>query len=524
MHTTKEAIPYIIIPFLVVIAFAASLQNSFVWDDYLMIVNNPRIALPAKDILSIFTMPLSKFTGYPEHLQVYYRPVLFLYFILNYKIWGMNPAGFHLTNILLHIITAIVLYRTGLRLFDYRENSKLTALIGASVFAVHPINSELAGRAASGEILFGFFIIFSLYFFLRESKYLSLLTFALALLSKEPAVMFPFALVILAIDKKGIKKGIITLTPYIMLVGAYLILRTLTVDTVLGSEITQPIFTRIITMSTAAFDYTKSFVLPYPLKLFYPAEWHASLFEPKVIFAIVTLIAISFSAYNLRKDKVMLFLLLAPYIMLIPVIWRVNTLPVGSNLSYISNRFLYVSIMPFSLFASAMAQRLFKGYAKKYLVAGCLSVIIILIALTALSNRDWKDNMTFFKKIIEQAPNTEFARIGLGNAYKEAGRLDDAMREWQIALQLNPDQIELFNAVGNVYFLRGDYERAILMYETALEKGSQSVELYYNLALSLESMGEKDKASVYYREFIKIAPAHYKDIVSELKMRWGDSK
>ena len=515
---------YIILILLVVLAFANSLQNSFVWDDYLMIVDNPRIDLAPKEMLSIFTMPLSKFTGYPEHLQVYYRPVLFLYFILNYKIWGMNPVGFHLVNILLHITTALVLYRIGLHLFDCQGNSKLTSLIGASVFAVHPVNSEMAGRAASGEILFGFFIILSLYFFLKERKYLSLFTFALALLSKEPAVMFPLALVILATDKKRIKKGIITLMPYIALIGSYFILRTITVDTVLGSEITQPIFTRIATMSVATFDYTKSFVLPYPLKLFYPAEWHTSLFEPKVIFAIVTLIAISFSAYKLRKDKVMLFLLLAPYIMLIPVIWRVNTLPVGSNLSSISNRFLYVSVMPFSLFASAMAQRLFKGYAKKYLVVGCLSVIIILTALTALSNRDWKNNITFFNKIIEQSPNTEFARIGLGNAYKEAGRLDEAMREWQIVLQLNPNQIELFNAVGNIYFLRGDYEKAINMYETALVKGSQTVELYYNLALSLESVGKKDKASVYYREFIKIAPAQYKDIVSELKIRLENSK
>ncbi len=515
---------YIILILLVVLAFANSIQNSFVWDDYLMIVDNPRIDLAPKEMLSLFTMPLSKFTGYPEHLQVYYRPVLFLYFILNYKIWGMNPAGFHLANILIYITTVLVLYRAGLHLFDRQENSKLTSLIGASVFAVHPVNSEMAGRAASGEILFGFFILLSLYFFLKERKYLSLFTFALALLSKEPAVMFPFALVILAIDKKGIKKGISTMMPYIMLIGSYFILRTITVDTVLGSEITQPVFTRIITMSVAIFDYTKSFVLPYPLKLFYPAEWHTSLSEPKVILAIATLIAISFSVYKLRKDKVMLFLLLAPYIMLIPVIWRVNTLPVGSNLSSISNRFLYVSIMPFSLFAAAMAQRLFKGYTKKYLVAGCLSVIIILTALTALSNRDWGNNITFFGKIIEQSPNTEFARIGLGNAYKEAGRLDEAMREWQIALQINPNQIELFNAVGNIYFLRGDYEKAINMYETAFIKGSQTVELYYNLALSLESVGKKDKASVYYREFIKIAPAQYKDIVSELKIRLGNSK
>ena len=130
-----------------------------------MIVNNSRINLPAKEILSIFIKPLMGNAGYIEYVQTYYRPVLSLYFILNYKIWGMNPVGFHLVNLLLYIITVIVLYKISLILFSSYENKNVISLIGVSIFAVHPVNSEMAGRAASGEILLGFFIISSLYFF-----------------------------------------------------------------------------------------------------------------------------------------------------------------------------------------------------------------------------------------------------------------------------------------------------------------------------------------------------------------------
>jgi len=120
---------YIVLILLIAVTFTASLQNSFVWDDYLMIVDNPRINLSFKEMLLPFTTPLSKFAGFPEYQQVYYRPVLFIFFILNYKIWGMNPTGFHLVNILLHMIIVIVLYRIGLLLLRVKkQESNITPL------------------------------------------------------------------------------------------------------------------------------------------------------------------------------------------------------------------------------------------------------------------------------------------------------------------------------------------------------------------------------------------------------------
>ncbi|MBI5203773.1 MAG: tetratricopeptide repeat protein [Nitrospirae bacterium] len=515
---------YIILILLVAFAFANSIQNSFVWDDYGLIVENPRINLPLNEIPSIFIKPMWKMAGYTEYKQVYYRPMVSLLFVLNYKAWGLNPTGFHLINIFAHLIAVVILYRTGLFLFADEKNKELISIIAASIFAVHPVHNESVGRAASGEVIFGLFVILALYFYLRENKYLSLITFFLALLSKEPAVMFPFALLILTTHKKGIKKGLIEIIPYFALIGVYLILRVMTLDTVLGMKVSEPVFTRILTMAVATLDYIRLLSIPYPLSLFYPARWYSSILEPKVIIAIMLLISIFYLLFKLRKDNIMLFLLSFPFIMLLPVIWRVNTFPAGQDLSSIAERFLYVPAMLFSLFAVAALIRLSGDKGKRYVLIGGILITGIFSAITVYANRIWTTNITLFEKIVEKSPNSLLGHFALGDAYRKAGLLDEAMREWQIALQLNPNQIELFNAVGNIYFLRGDYEKAINMYETALVKGSQTVELYYNLALSLESVGKKDKASVYYREFIKIAPAQYKDIVSELKIRLENSK
>ncbi|MBI4691126.1 MAG: hypothetical protein HY754_12810 [Nitrospirae bacterium] len=180
----KQYHVYIILVLLIAFTYGNSLQNSFVWDDHTVVIKNPKISPSLREIPSVFLTPLWKAAGV-ETRQVYYRPMVTLVGILNYKIWGLDPLGFHLTNILLHLITAIFVYRVGFLLFEIDANKELISLIAASIFVVYPVHNESVGRPAMGESLHGLFIILSLYFFLRERRYLSWITFSLALLSKE---------------------------------------------------------------------------------------------------------------------------------------------------------------------------------------------------------------------------------------------------------------------------------------------------------------------------------------------------
>jgi tetratricopeptide (TPR) repeat protein len=490
---------------LVAIAFGASLQNSFVWDDVVLIVNNPNINLQWKEIPSVITTPMWKLAG-SDGLQVYYRPIPLLLTVLNYKIWGLNPTGFHFTHIIFHLVNTIILYRIGLLLFG---NDKLIPLIAASIFAVHPTQTEPVCAASSGEVIYGLLIILSIFFFLKEKKYHSWFMFLLALLSKESSVMLPFALITFSTHKKGIKKGMIEILPYIGLVGAYLILRAMIVDTVLGYKVLQPLFTRLLTMAVATLDYIRLLLVPYPLSPYYPARWYTSIFDPKVLTAVVVLTLISYLAFKVRKDKTMLFLLSFPFIMLAPAILNVNAFPMGNyDRMYIAERFLYVPAMSYSLLISAFAVKLSDRIKRNYLITGWISIIIIFSAISVSSSMIWENNITLFERIIEKAPNAIGAYNELGNAYMRQGRYRDALVEYQTALKLKPDYAEAYYNIGIAYSESEMYKEAIGAYRQVIKIKPDHVNAYYGIGVIYGESRMYKEAIEAYKQALRLKPDH----------------
>ncbi|MBI4690088.1 MAG: tetratricopeptide repeat protein [Nitrospirae bacterium] len=456
---------YIILILLVIIAFANSLQNSFVWDDHNLILNNPKINIPVKEMPLLFKTTLWELSKGVR--DVYYRPLVSLLFVLNYKIWGPTPMGFHLINILFHFINAILVYRVGLLLLD-SDNKKLISLMAASIFAVHPVHNESVGRPAAGEPLFGLFIILFLYLFLRDRRYLSWIAFFLALLSKEAAVMLPFALVILTIYKKGIKRGVAEIIPYISLVGIYLIIRAMVVDFVWGSKIDQPVSAWIFTMAAATLDYTRLLIIPYPLSPYYPARWYMSVFETKVIFALLTLTTVSFIGFKIRKDKVMLFLLVFVFIMVVPVIFKVNTFRVGYEL------------------------------------------IAIFMVITISSNMVWKNDGTLFRKIVKEFPDASFAYNNLGVYFKEKGEFDKVIEYFEISLKTGhgSNALSYFN-LGDVQYGLKNYEKALDYFKKALNfKSDEQLHLaaLNKLGRTYSAMGQTENAIETFKKAIILFP------------------
>jgi len=494
--------PYIFLILLVIFTFANSLQNQFVWDDDALIINNPKINLSLKEIPLVFTMPLWKIGGFAEAKQIYYRPVLSLFYVLNYKIWGPNPLGFHLSNIFLHLIIAIILYKIGLILFSDMKIS----LLAASIFAVHPINNEPVGRVACGEVIFGFFLILSLFFFLKEKRYLSLITYFLALLSKEPAVMLPFALMIFSIHKKGLKRGIIEIIPYTMLIGIYFIIRAVVADTVIGIEAGVSIFTHALTMAVAAMDYIRLLIIPYPLSPFYPARWYTSVFDVKVMLSIITLVSVCILAFKIRKDKIMLFLLLFPLIMLIPVVIKVNMFPVGLEKVYIAERFLYMPLMLFSLFIAVYISRLTDNIKKQYVITMWIAIITVFASVSMSFSMIWKDDFTLFSKIADDYPNTAFAHNGIGVAYFSQGRFDEAVKEYQIALEINPASHGAHNNMGMVYMKKGMMDEAITEFKETIKIRPTYAIAFHNLGLAYKKNGLLDEAEESFKNALRLKP------------------
>jgi len=510
---------YILIILLGSLAFSNALQNSFVWDDNGLILTNRDIDLPLSRIPLLFARPL---WNLPDSVSVYYRPLVNLLLVINYKLWGLNPVGFHLVNLLTHVTVALLLFQTGKLLFEKEGNRDLLSFIAASVFAVHPVNNEHIGRAVTGEPLLGLFMLLSLYFFLKDQRYRSLAVFSLALLTKETAVMLPFALLILSVHKEGIRKGGLAIVPYLLLTMVYLVIRMLTVRSVLGDVFSwSSIHARVLTMAVASYDYLRLLVIPWPLSPFHPARSYTSVFEPKVVAAFAVLSAVLFLSIRFRRDRPMLFLLLFPLLMLAPVILKVNTMGAGRDFMYIAERYLYLPSMAYSLLFAAVAVRTFEKTASfprgAMITLGI--TILVLLPITLSANPMWKNNITLYGKITVDFPRVAFAHHGLGDAYRDAGRLDLALLEWERALVYDPGNPLLLNSVGNCYALLGDYGRAVAAYRTAIQVYPEHVESLYNLAMALEKSGRQAEADEYYRKFMGVAPSEYGDIVADLKKR-----
>ncbi|HEY5995421.1 MAG TPA: glycosyltransferase family 39 protein, partial [Candidatus Deferrimicrobiaceae bacterium] len=250
--------------------FAVGLGNQFVWDDVLFIVNNDYLHDP-RNIPRFLLSGDAAGTGL---LNPYYRPLATATFAIDYAIWGEQPAGFHATNIALHLLTCLVLYRV----ICHITGNPSASLAATLLFAVHPAHSEPVGYiSARADILCALFILLSFLGFLlsretgkRSYLALSIVAFTLALLSKIVALVLPPLLgiyMLLSGKREGWAKSLVPLAA--VSVG-FLILRSW----VLKMEVWGPIPFSIRVANAGLFllDYFQNALLPVGLKVFYDPD------------------------------------------------------------------------------------------------------------------------------------------------------------------------------------------------------------------------------------------------------------
>jgi len=500
----------ILIAFICFLAYFNSLANPFIWDDEALVVKNTLICSPenlSKSFLSDLYFGVASGSNF-------WRPLQTISYMFDYHFWQLNPFGYHLTNIILQICVSYLVFLLAFNLLGNLSVSVASAVF----FGISPIHTEavtyISGRA---EMLMGFFIILATLFFIkaqektsRQNKLFfifSVISFLLALLSKEAAVVFPFIicgyLFYFLNDRLKEKYYFIkNIAVFFLISLVYLSLRlslfkflTLRPPALTGI----PWFIRLSVLPKIIFTYFR--LLLWPVGLHMSRELACPVSPFGIFIAVFFLGLVIFScACFLKyrpKHKVISFMLLWSLAFFIP---QSGILPINA---FVAEHFIYLSSISFFMLLAFILHKFFRK--ESFVFISCL-ICVFYILLTCARNFEWRNPVIFFKNIIKHSANSFQAHNNLGLQYEYLNRLAEAEKEYKKALVIKPDLIEARSNLANLYLKLKNYDQAKNQYELLLKDkvGSKAAEIENNLGNVYEAVGEIDNAVIKYNQALTL--------------------
>lgn len=442
------------------IIYGNSLNNGFVFDDELVIVNNDFI----KDFKNLPKLVGTDYLRYSGELT--YRPLVTLSYFLDYKIWGNEPFGFHLTSLILHILNIISVYF----LTNLIVKNRIVSLISALFFCLHSVHTEVVNCIAFREdILCSLFFLLSLLFYIEFDRkgniaayILSVGSFILSLLSKEMGFTLPLAIVLYLIYRKAnlnhVKKRARFYVGYLLITITFLYLRFFVIFNPIERTVSYPggsFYTNILNMLRVVAYYIKLLIIPYPLCPMYVFKESTTFLDMRVLGALIVLIlALVVLFYLFRRSRIFLFAGGWFFVTLIPVY---NIIPIEH---FVAERYLYIPSFGFCIFASSLLLVIDSKRLKKGFTLGVISLMLLYSFFTVRRNFDWRTNLSLYGNTVINFPHNYHIRYNLGNEYLRLDKIKDAIREYEMVIKDKPDYGGAHFNLGWIYANSKDYKKA----------------------------------------------------------------
>lgn len=505
---TSADLQLVVIVALVVLVFLCyvnALGNEFVFDDFYVVYANQRIR----------TIHLGLFLDL-------YRPFRDLSYAVDYAIWGQQPFGFHLSNLLLHAATSLLVFF----LVRTLTTDLATGALAALIFAVHPIQTDavtyISGRR---DLLFTFFYLAAFLCYLsyyrnrrtRRSIFAFcafLVLWGFSVLSKEMAVTLPVVIFVWHYCdawsetdgvwwKRSLQTGWRAFGRarwlYISLTGAAGIVTWYWVFIRGASQLVTPEgikywggspYSNFLTVLRVHAWYLKQLVFPTPITQYLGAfEPSHSIFDWRVLVSLAFVGAVLVLGLLLiNRDKLLAFAILSYFVFLIPVS---QIIP---HHELLADHYLYLPMFSFGLFVAWLAKRISdSGVVIKtvpYLIAGVM--ILIFAVMTVIQNRTWKDERTLWTANYQALPNSPRAALNLGNTYMET-EPQKAEGYFKRALELGPApdiRKRVYDRMAVVLIQQKRYDEAEFYVADVLQKNPK--DFFGNLWLTQIKLGRKE--------------------------------
>jgi len=514
--------------------FLPVLQNGFVnWDDDGNFLNNPNYrGLGWWQLRWMFTT---------FHMGPY-QPLSWLTLGLDYLIWGMNPFGYHLTNLLLHAANGVVFYFVAAHLLSLafsssREESSILLGAGSAalLFALHPLRVEsVAWVTERRDVLSGLFFLLAVRFYLeaatakstaryRKGLALTLVVFILSLLSKAVAVTLPAVLLVLDFYPLGRLGGIyrqwfartnrtiwIEKIPFVLLAaiaGWVAVLGQYTSVAVRSlAQTSAP--ERLAQASYGLVFYLRKTIAPAGMSPLYqlpenfdPLDWPYLASGILVLGLTVALIALR------RRWPAGLAVWVYYLALVLPVSGIVQAGP-----QLVADRYSYLACLGWALLAGGGVVNLgacWQKHGRMFAVATSTLVMLTAIGLGSLTWRQtqvWHDTETLWRHAVTLDPESSIARNQLGNALADRGALDEASEQYRQALRIRPTYAGAYYNLAMALADRGDLDGAMRHYEAAVRFDPANANAHNNLGAILARRGELDAAIEHYHRALQIRP------------------
>ena len=529
MYNVKTKYCYIIIAIFTFALFYNTLENDFVFDDESVVQNNPALK-NLSNIPKYFTAQ----EGFHKVIGKYYRPVVSTTYTIDYALWGLSPKGFHLTNLLIHLIACLLLFAVLNEMFKKYKYGTFASLISTLIFAAHPVHTEavswVSGRTDSLVTLF-FFASFLYYIKFSDKKknsflILSLVYYVLGLLSKEMIVTLPVIIILFDFiyKKKNIREIYSNRKVYsyfFIVIFIYLIVRYIVLKDVPDRDTYlyfygYPEVTAIATMLKTVPLYFK--LLLYPVHLLYHyngtlPDAYSFLEFPVIISEIFILLLIFFIIFFYKRQPVISFCLVFFAISLIPVM---NIIP---TMNFMAERFLYLT--SFSL-AVVIVHFLTKYLNEKNYLPLFLISILIIIAFSYLTferNKEWKNNDTLYST--GEGIDGSVLLVNVGNIYANKKQYDEAEPKFKRAIEIRDNNLLAHHNLGLIYILKGYLDSAEFQIRKGIQIDSLAPDGYFQLSNVYQQQGRINEAITMLEKLQAIVPDYRgsKEILDNMKSK-----
>ncbi len=492
----------------VILAYQPAWHAGFIWDDDVYVTQNPLLSAP--DGLRRIWFSLDT----PSQ----YFPLTYTSFRLERPFWGLNPAGYHWVNILLHAVNALLVWRLLKRL------SVPGAWLGAAIFALHPVQVEsVAWITERKNVLSLLFFLPALLAWIEFAEdrprprwrfyFLLLVFYALALSSKTTACTLPAALLlVLWLKGRPINWARLAQVVPFLAMGVGMGLVTMWWERyhqgTKGTLFAYGLLERVLIASHAIWFYLGKLVWPVNLTFSYP-HWTINPDDPFAYGWLVAGAGLGGAIYFGRRfvgrgvEVAALFYVAT----LSPILGFIMLYTF--RFSFVADHYQYVaSIGPIALAAAGITTALkFWGKRAPFLKPTlCGALLLTLAMLTWCQSRMYADAETLWRATLVRNPDSFMAHYNLGTCLDHEGRIDKAIEQYRKALQINPDLYDALNNLGLALAARGQLDEAMENYRKALQINPNSPGVLNNLGLALAIKGRFGEAIENYRKALQINP------------------